>query len=154
MKVIGVGNRWRSDDGIGLVVAARVRDLAPAGVEVAEREGEPTGLLNAFEDARAVVVVDAVSSGAPPGTLHRLDAASAPLPHELFRRSTHHLGLPEAVELARALGRLPAQLYVVGVEGSNWEAGDRLSAPVAAAVENAVAAVLAEVERCSSPRAD
>jgi hydrogenase maturation protease len=153
VKVIGVGNRWRSDDGVGLAVAARLRDEPPAGVEVAEREGEPTGLLDAFAGARAVVVVDAVSSGAPAGTLHRLDAVAQPLPDELFRRSTHHLGLPEAVELARALGRLPAELYVVGVEGSSWEAGDTLSAPVAAAVDDAVAAVLDAVERCSLPGA-
>jgi len=152
VKVIGVGNRWRSDDGVGLAVAARLRGEPPAGVEVVDREGEPTGLLDAFEGARTVVVVDAVSSGAPAGTLHRLDAAAGPLPRELFRRSTHHLGLPEAVELARALGRLPAELYVVGVEGSSWEAGDRLSAPVAAAVDDAVAAVRDELERCAGKR--
>ncbi len=150
MKVVGVGNRWRSDDAAGLEVAAKVRALAPAGVEVVEREGEPVALLDAFEGADAVVLVDAVSSGSPPGTLHRLDAVANELPPDLFRRSTHHLGVPEAVELGRALGRLPARVVVVGIEGANWDAGDELSPPVAAALDAAVAAVLEEVARCTS----
>lgn len=150
MRVVGVGNRWRSDDAVGLEVAARVRGLAPAGVEVLEREGEPVALLEAFEGAGAVVLVDAVASGAPAGTIHRLDAAAGELPRELFRHSTHHLGVPEAVELGRALGRLPATIVVVGVEGGSWEAGDELSPPVGAAVDAAVAAVVEEVERCTS----
>lgn len=152
MKVVGVGNRWRSDDAAGLEVAAKVRALSPPGIEVLEREGEPVALLDAFEGADAVVLVDAVSSGSPPGTLHRLDATATELPQDLFRRSTHHLGVPEAVELGRALGRLPAHVVVVGIEGASWDAGDELSPPVAAAVDAAVAAVLEEVERCTSTR--
>ncbi|HZQ16566.1 MAG TPA: hydrogenase maturation protease [Gaiellaceae bacterium] len=152
MKVIGVGNRWRRDDAVGLEVAARVRAAAPDGVEVLEREGEPVALLDAFDGADAVVLVDAVSSGAPPGTLHRLDAVASALPGELFRRSTHHLGVPEAVELGRALGRLPSAVVVIGVEGGSWDAGEALSPPVAAAVGAAVDAVLEEVARCTSTR--
>ncbi len=152
MRVIGVGNRWRSDDGVGLEVAARVRALAPPGVEVVEREGEPVGLLDALEGAEAVVLVDAVSSGGTPGTLHRLDATETELPHELFARSTHHLGLAEAVELGRALGRLPERVVVVGVEGGSWAAGDELSPQVAESLDAAVAAVLEEAERCTSRR--
>ena len=150
MRVVGIGNRWRSDDGVGLEVAARVRAL-DLKIDVVERDGEPVAVLDAIEGAGAVVVVDAVSSGATPGTLHRLDASTTPLAQELFNRSTtHHLGLPEAVELGRALGRLPDTLVVIGVEGESWAAGEQLSAPVAAALDGAVAAVLEEVERCTS----
>ncbi len=149
MRVIGVGNRWRSDDAVGLAVATLVRERAPE-LDVVEREGEPVALLEAFDGLDAVVLVDAVSSGAEPGTVHRLDAAAAPLPGELFRHSTHHLGLAEAVELARALGTLPEETIVVGVEGASWSAGDGLSDDVAAAVDGAASAVLEEVERCTS----
>ena len=149
LRVIGIGNRWRSDDGVGPVVAGRVHELAP-GLEVVVQEGEPVALLDAFDGADAVVVVDAISSGGAPGTVHSLDAIAAPLPHELFARSTHHLGLGEAVELGRALGRLPARLLVVGVEGASWDAGDELSAPVAAAVDRAAAVVLEEVAQYTS----
>ncbi len=150
MKVIGVGNRWRSDDGVGLAAAARLRGLVPDGVEVLEVEGEPVALLESWRDEEAVVLVDAVSGGSPPGTVHRLDAGVEPLPHDFFRSSTHHLGLAEAVELARALGSLPARTVVIGVEGASWQAGDALTPAVAGALDEAVAAVLEEVERCTS----
>jgi hydrogenase maturation protease len=149
LRVIGVGNRWRSDDAVGLIVAERLRGTVP-GVEVLEREGEPVALMDAWEGEEAVVIVDAVSSHGPPGRLHRLDVADGPLPAELFAASTHHLGLAEAVELARALGRLPAALVVIGVEGAVFDAGDGLSPAVEAAVEPAAAAVRKEVEACTS----
>lgn len=150
--MLGVGNAWRRDDAVGLAVARLLRGSLPAGVEVLEREGEPTSLIAAWEGAEAVWVVDAVASGGPPGTVHRLDAVAAPLPAGLFRASTHHLGLPEAVELARALGRLPARLVVVGVEGERFEAGEGLTPAVEAAVERAAAAVSEEVRACTSGR--
>ena len=53
-------------------------------------------------------MIDGVSSGAAPGTLHRFEVADEPLPAELFSSSTHALGVAEAVELARELDRLPA----------------------------------------------
>lgn len=87
-----------------------LRATAPPGARIREYEGEPSGLIDAWEGEGEVVLVDAVSSGAPPGTVHRLDPLKGPLPAELFRRSTHHLGVTEAVELARALDRLSDRL--------------------------------------------
>ena len=72
-----------------------------------EREGEPIDLIDMWADEPQTTVIDAVSSGAEPGTIHRVDAGQARLPAELFRGSTHALGVAEAVELARALGRPP-----------------------------------------------
>ena len=147
MKVIGVGNRWRSDDAAGLIVADRLRST---GIEVVDCEGEPITLIAAFRDEDAVVIVDAVSSGAEPGTVHRLDAAEGPLPAELFAASTHHLGVPDALELARALDRLPAVCVVIGIEAARFEAGDELSPAVEAAVDAAATAVRREVDACMS----
>jgi hydrogenase maturation protease len=132
--VICVGNAWRSDDAAGLRVARELRGTLPDGVELIEHEGEPTALVDAWDGADAVWLVDAVSSGAPPGTVHRLDASAEPLPAALFRVSSHLVGLGEAVELARALGRLPAHVVLFGIEGDRFEAGDRLSPEVEAAV--------------------
>ena len=67
--------------------------------------------------------------------MHRLDASERELPAELFRASTHHVGLAEAVELARALGRLPRRTILFGIEGGSFEIGDELTAEVALAVE-------------------
>jgi hydrogenase maturation protease len=142
--VIGVGNEYGSDDAAGLVVARRLR---ARGVEAMEQEGEPIALLEAFAGLDAVVLVDAVRSGAVPGTVHRLDASNQPLPARLFGSpSTHAVGVGEAVELARALDRLPPRVLVFGLEGERFEAGTTLSAAVEAAVEPLVDTILAELE--------
>lgn len=146
--MIGVGNRFRGDDAVGLWVVGRLRGWLPT-VEVLEREGEPTGLMDAWEGARAVWLVDAVSSGAPPGTVRRLEAGSRPLPSRLFPPSTHAFGLAEAIELARALHRLPERVVVYGIEGERFAAGEGLSPRVEEAAERVAARVREEVERCT-----
>jgi hydrogenase maturation protease len=143
--VIGVGNAYRGDDGAGLAVAERVRGRLPAGVEVVECEQEPTRLLDAWSGADVAVVVDACASGAPAGTVQRFDASAAPLPERAFRSSTHAFGVGDAVELARALGRLPGRVVVYGIEGADFAAGAALSAAVAAAVETVAGAIADEV---------
>jgi hydrogenase maturation protease len=146
--VLGIGNPWRRDDGAGLAVARLL--AGTPGVEVLEREGEPASLIDAWDGADALWLVDAVSSGAVPGTLHRIDVAEQELPADFFRASTHHLGLAEAVELARALGRLPARTVFYGIEGASFEAGEGLSAEVAAAAARAAEEIRKEVELCTS----
>jgi hydrogenase maturation protease len=137
--VIGVGNEWRGDDAAGLLVARRLQDAAPHGVRIVELEGEPLDLLEGWAGAEEAIVVDAVRSGAVGGTIHRFDARARPLPAEQFGSSTHLMGVADAVELARALGRLPARLVVLGIEGERFTTGAALSEPAAAAVEQLVA---------------
>ena len=148
--VVGVGNAYRGDDGAGLAVAERVRDRVPGGVEVVTCEQEASRVIDAIEGRDAAVLVDASSSGAPAGTIHRFDASAGPVPAQSFRSSTHAFGVGEAVELARALGKLPGMVVVYGVEGQEFAAGEGLSEAVAAAVEPAAEAVLEEL--CTSGR--
>jgi hydrogenase maturation protease len=133
--VIGVGNPDRGDDGAGLAVARRLRAAAPPGVVVREATGEASELLDAWDGFARVIVVDAARSGSRPGTLMRFDAIAAPLPAGLARESTHGWGVAEAIELARALGRLPPSLVVYAIEGRGFEPGDALSPEVAVAAE-------------------
>lgn len=126
-------------------MARLVAAAAPPGVEVRECGGEPGSLLDAWEGKRAALIIDAASSGAAPGTLHRFDASAGPLPASLGSCSTHGLGVGEAIELARALGRLPERIIVLCVEGQDFGAQTRLSPSVAGAVVRAAEAVLADV---------
>jgi hydrogenase maturation protease len=142
--VLGIGNAYRSDDAVGLLVARQVRAAAPPGVTVGEESGEGVALMDAWEGALRVVLCDAVVSGGVPGTIYRLDAQAGPIPTEFFNYSTHAFSVAEAVELARALGRLPPRLIIYGVEGRDFHAGTELSPPVAAAVPELVARILAE----------
>jgi hydrogenase maturation protease len=139
--LIGVGNAWRGDDGAGLAVARRVRELSPAGVEVREFEGDATALVEAWSGAEGVVVVDAAESGAPPGTVRRFDARTRPLPVRSLRSSTHAFGVSDAGELARALDRLPARLDVYAIEGASFTAGEGLSPAVERAVDELAASL-------------
>ena len=143
--IIGLGNEYRRDDAVGLVVARRVREAAPESARVLEESGEGASLMESWQDADAVILIDAVHSGAKPGTLHRLDAHAQPIAKKFFRFSTHAFGVAEAIELARALGRLPPRLIVYGVEGKRFEAGVGLSPEVAAAAQAVVERVLAEL---------
>ena len=148
--VVGLGDADRGDDGVGVVVAHRLAARGADGIEVAVHH-DPASLLDLWAGRDRVVVVDAVRSGAPAGTVHRLllGAGREPLPASAWaatgRGGTHALGLATAVELARALHRLPTHLVVLGVEAASFGHGEPLSAPVAAAVPAVVEQVLREV---------
>ncbi len=102
-------------------------------------------MIEAWQGATWVMLVDAVRSGASPGTIHRLDARAAPLPMGFFHYSTHAFSVTEAVELARSLDQLPAHLVVYGIEGANFAAGVELSPEVERAVEAVVGRLAKEV---------
>jgi hydrogenase maturation protease len=152
--VVGVGTD-RGDDAAGLLVARRLRETAPprgtGQPRVVELAGDLTRLLDLWQPADRVTVVDATTSGAAPGTVHVLDAGARPLPASLGTASTHALTLADAVELARSLGRLPARLVVYGIEGARWSPGEPPTAPVAAAVDRVAAALLGRSGRPRDP---
>jgi hydrogenase maturation protease len=139
-----LGSRYRGDDAVGPLVADRLR---AAGATVLDCDDEPTRLLDAWAGLDLVVIVDAVSSGSPPGTVHRFDPGEAPLPGDLGLASTHAFSVPEALELGRALGRAPRRVLVVGVEGAAFGMGDPLTPAVAAALDGVAEDVLAELTR-------
>jgi hydrogenase maturation protease len=147
--VIGVGNPRRGDDAAGLIAARLVRDRLAGvpGVSVIECDGDPARLIDRWSGARAVIVVDAVRSGAAPGRLHRIDVSARSLPAALRPVSSHAFGLAEAIELARALGALPARLVVYGIEAGAFTVGSAPSPGVAAA-----AAIAAERIVCAARR--
>jgi hydrogenase maturation protease len=142
--VIGVGNRYRGDDAVGIEVARRVLELAPE-IPVQLEEAEPVDLMDRWEGAERVVVVDAVVSDCAPGTVHRFEPVRIPLPAQLFRYSTHSFSVAEAVELARTLDRLPAELVLYGIEGERFAPGAELSPAVSAVVDEVARRIVAEV---------
>lgn len=111
---------------------------------------DPAGLIDAWSGSDLVVISDAIRSGQPPGTVRVLHAGAGPLSIGTGAGGTHELGLAEAVELARALDRLPPRLVIIGIEAAQFELGAPLSPPVAAAVGPA-ASTVAEVVRKAQP---
>ena len=144
--IIGIGHPDRGDDAAGRIVAERLRERVPAGVAVIATDGEAGKVLDLFGDADVAIIVDAGLSGATPGTIHRLDAATAALPRPMFAMSSHAIGLVETIELARTLGTLPARCVVYAIEAERFDLGSGLSAPVAAAIDAVCTRVLGELQ--------
>jgi hydrogenase maturation protease len=137
-----LGSRYRGDDAVGPLVADR---LHAAGAKVLDCDDEPTRLIDAWDGLELVVIVDAVRSGAAPGTVHRVEAGNGPLPRDLALASTHAFSIADTLELGRALGRTPRRVVVVGVEGAAFELGDPVSPAVEAALPGVADSVLAEL---------
>ncbi len=128
--IIGVGNRSRGDDGIGPVVAGRLKGYGFPFAEVIESPSDGAAMIEAWSGADSVILVDAVVSGAAPGTIHRLDPNRQPVPDHFSGGSTHAFNAAEAVELARALGRLPPSFVIYGIEARSFEPGAGMSPEV------------------------
>ena len=144
--VVGLGSPDRGDDAVGPEVARQVAALV-SGVQVVERE-DPTSLIELWGDRDLAIVADAVRSNGFPGALMIVECGVgvAPLTDDAWthtgRGGTHAFGLAAAVELSRALHRLPQRLVLVGIEADGMAYGAPLSAPVDAAIGPAVQAVL------------
>lgn len=142
--VLGLGNPVLRDDGVGWhVVSALEADLAGVGgltVERCCRGG--LFLMERMIGYERVVVVDALASGAPPGTVRRLGLGDLETAHSA---SGHDVGLATAIALGRQAGAaLPPddEIVFVGVEALDTQTfGEDLTSPVAAAVDEAAAAV-------------
>ena len=147
--VIGVGNPFRHDDGIGPTAAELVGQAAPE-VDVFELDGEAVGLMTAWADRQVAIVIDAMRAGGAAGSIHRVEVGVDPLPDWAPQGSTHGAGLAEAVALGRALDLLPGQLIVYGVEPADVSDGQGLSPAVQHALPELVDRIVAEVSsRCA-----
>ena len=135
MIVIGVGNRSRGDDAVGIRVVERLR----GSLTCFESNGDPSDLIVLFGSDQEVIVVDAMVSGSEPGTITTTEITFGNAPSSVVplrsQSSTHGFGVFEALELARILGTIPAHVTVIGIEGADFSPGARLSP----ATERAVA---------------
>lgn len=129
--IIGCGNVERGDDAAGILVIRRLREM---GIEALEHSGEALDLLEQWTGRDHVVVVDAVVTGQPAGTIFWWSGEEELIP-DGHRRSSHAYGLAEAVGLARALGRMPKRLSICGIEGTGFELGRGPCPQVLQAVE-------------------
>ncbi len=138
LLILGIGNSWASDDGVGPEVVRRAqarlqeegRDQMPA-VEFKTMTQPDLGLLDLLPRCETLIVVDAVVSGAPAGTLHRelwrpgvLDTRG------VERASSHGFGVREMLDMAVALNKLPQRVELWGIEIASTEAGKGLSKSV------------------------
>ncbi len=139
--VIGIGNEYRSDDRVGLVIIRALKEKNPPGTKIIENDGDGLNLMDTWKVARVVILVDAVSSTSEPGTIFRYNALTEQIPTQLSFHSTHAFSIAEAIELGKTLHQLPPNLLLFGIEGKNFASGTNISPEV----ENAIPKVIEEV---------
>jgi hydrogenase maturation protease len=141
--VIGLGNRFRGDDGVGVVAAAELNRLALPGVRVVTDIAEPMSLLEAWSGAGLAVLIDAAVATAPtPGHVRRCGLSDVATCDGL---SSHSIDVGRTHELGKALGRVPGELVLFAVEIADAGHGTELTPPVARAVPEVVRMVVDEI---------
>ncbi len=145
--IIGMGNPQLSDDGVGIVVARAVGERLKQRMHLTVTELHTGGirLMEAMAGFNRAVVVDAMVSGAAPGTLHRFDPEDFITTKNTF--SSHDTDFATAYELGRMAGvHLPEQFSFWGIEVREFDLfGEKLTDEVAAAVSGAVDHIVAQM---------
>lgn len=145
--IIGIGNSDRGDDAIGPLLAeslAKNTSLKNKNLEILAHSGEGASLMELWQGADTVVIIDAMKSKSPVGTIRRIDANTEKLSGGVFYYSSHVFSLAEAIELARSLERMPKSLIVYGIEGNNFVFGAPLSKQVKTAMKKIETAIIKE----------
>ena len=137
--IAGFGNELRGDDGFGVEVVRRLEGGEPLGADVRLLYVGTGGIRLAQElltPCDRLIVVDAMTRGGAPGSVYVLRVESV----DEAREVDLHLAVPSrALAVAKALGVLPGQVYLVGCEPAEVdELTMELSPPVRAAVDTAV----------------
>ena len=149
--VLGLGNVLRQDEGLGPQALERLRagHVFPPQVRLLEGGTLGLDLLPYLDGVTHLLILDAVEMGQPGGSLVRLDGDEimAGLAQKL---SVHQVGLPELLALAGLQGNLPPNRVLLGLQPAALDWGTELSEPVAAALDDLVAAAVAQLNRWSA----
>jgi len=141
--IAGFGNVLRGDDGFGVEVIRRLQERAPVP-DVEVMEVGTAGIRLAQElltPCDRLIIVDAMRRGDVPGTVYVVRVESVDATGEVDL----HLAVPSrALAVAKALGSLPAEVFIVGCEPAEV---DELSTELTPLVQAAVDGALAHVDR-------
>jgi hydrogenase maturation protease len=149
--VAGVGSEYRRDDGAGPAVAARTVEQSPATHDIGPVV-DPLDLLGRWDRADLAIVIDAMRSGAAPGTVRVLELTGTAVVSSPGVTSTHGISLSGVLRLAQVIDQAPRRVVVVGIEGDDFGRGLGLSPAVTAAIPVAVQNVvdlIKEVQACA-----
>ena len=150
--VLGLGNVLLGDDGVGPGAIAYLRRhcAIPDGVHCLDGGTLGLALLPHLEDARAVIMIDAVAVDGAPGTLVRITGKDVG-PAVATRLSPHQVGVADLLQGARWHDREPARLVLFGIVPESIELRVGLSKPVLGAMADLIDLVCAEAAACGYP---
>jgi hydrogenase maturation protease len=144
--VIGLGNPLMGDDGLGLAVLEELRTgyALPDTVELVDGGTWGMNLLPTIEDARELILIDAIDAGQTPGSLVRLERDR--LPRYLATKiSPHQVDLRDVLGLAELRGTLPANTVALGLQPESVEFRNSLSDVLRCRVDMLAKAVVQEL---------
>ena len=144
--VLGIGNLIMTDDGVGVRVAQRLMEgyRFPEGVTVMDGGTLGLDLLPHLEGVERLLMVDALETGGPPGTVMRLSGEEIPMALQT-KLSPHQMGLQDLLAVAEFQGNRPTEMVLWGVQPESIELGMELSPAVAARVDLLVEKMLGEL---------
>ena len=130
--IIGLGNPILSDDSVGIKAARQLAEVLKdrEDVEVVEVYAGGLRLMDALVGHGRAVIIDAMQTGAPAGTVRRFSISELPKTRNLA--SSHDVDLPTALETGRTLGlQMPEEITIFGIEAREVEQfGESLSEEV------------------------
>jgi hydrogenase maturation protease len=140
--VIGVGNPLMGDDGVGMAALKRLQEewVLPEGVRLVDGGTWGMNLLHLIEEARELLLLDAIDRGESPGRLIVLEGEEVPR-FLGIKLSPHQIGLGEVLALAELRERLPDRLVAMGLQPARVEMFPGLSPEVEAGLDDLAAAV-------------
>jgi hydrogenase maturation protease len=146
--VLGAGNLLLSDDGLGIHTIRRLQEAAqlPEEVQVLDGGTLGLGLLHYLEGVSHLLIVDALETGQPPGTVTRLSGEQVPA-YFAHKMSPHEIGLPDMLFAAKLRDLYPAEVVIWGAQPATVEVGLDLSPAVASQMDVLVSNVLGELRR-------
>lgn len=144
--IIGIGNRYRGDDGVGFYVICNLQDCDLQNVELMEVKPDGYSLIEVWKDRELVIIVDAAVGTGPPGTIKRFDALKEKIPSMLSPVSSHSISLAETISLAKSLKQLPKRLYIFAIEIGKVNYGTSISPVVREAGKRVAQKIISLVE--------
>jgi len=145
--VLGIGNLIMTDDGVGVRVVHLLQERYHFPDTVTVMDGGTLGLdlLHYLEGIRRLLVVDAVETGGPPGTLVRLTGDEINIAFRT-KLSPHQMGLQDLLLVAELQGFAPEEMVLLGVQPGEIGMGIELTPAVEEQVEPLINAVLNELD--------
>ena len=150
--ILGLGNVLLGDDGLGAAAVVSIeRDYRiPPSIRLADGGTLGLSLLDLLGDSHNVILVDAVRTDAPPGTLVRLDGNDV-MDAVRDRLSPHQIGVADLLDAARLIDCYPATVTLLGLVPDTIDLAVARSSAVDERLDELVAAIVREVQDLGYP---
>lgn len=134
--IIGIGNLFRGDDAVGLMVADELKkSFDESNLLILKQSGDAMNLMESWRGYNKVILVDACPYREQLGGFQRVRLSEdGHIPILSMRSSSHNFGVAEAIAFSKSLGSLPQEVIIYAIEGDNFAQGDDMNHEVRAAV--------------------